>query len=180
MTDMHLASLWRQALQKGLREDGALLVVDSRAQQLYLLRNGSVEKTYTVSTSKNGLGNQENSLKTPTGWHEVIERYGDGEPLGRAFVDREPTDLVLPEETWRDDDHRDLILTRILRLTGLEEGVNRGGSLDTYARYIYFHGANHEHRLGTPASHGCIHLSNHEIVDLFDRTRGVRTWCWIE
>ena len=38
----------------------------------------------------------------------------------------------------------DLILTRILTLDGLEDGVNRGPGCDSLERYIYIHGTNQE------------------------------------
>ena len=41
-----------------------------------------------------------------------------------------------------------LITTRIMRLRGLEEGLNKGPEMDSYDRYIYIHGTNHEDRWG--------------------------------
>ena len=61
----------------------------------------------------------------------------------------------------------DVVSTRILWLQGLEPGVNRGGQVDTYERYIYLHGTAEEGLLGTPASHGCIRLSNRDILWLY-------------
>jgi UDP-N-acetylmuramate--alanine ligase len=63
----------------------------------------------------------------------------------------------------------DLILTRILTLEGLEEGVNRGPGHDSLARYIYIHGTNHEDALGRPVSHGCVRMANADMIDLFER-----------
>ncbi|MGV1014225.1 MAG: glutamate ligase domain-containing protein, partial [Methyloceanibacter sp.] len=65
----------------------------------------------------------------------------------------------------------DLILTRILTLDGLEDGVNRGPGCDSLTRYIYLHGTNHEDLLGRPMSHGCVRLANDDIRDLFARLR---------
>ncbi len=61
-----------------------------------------------------------------------------------------------------------MITTRILRLKGLEKGVNSGGQVDTYDRYVYVHGTNHEERLGKPASSGCLQMGNEDIAELFD------------
>jgi UDP-N-acetylmuramate--alanine ligase len=61
----------------------------------------------------------------------------------------------------------DLILSRILTLAGQEEGVNRGHGCDSQARYIYIHGTNHEDRIGQPVSHGCVRLTNTDVIDLF-------------
>jgi hypothetical protein len=62
-----------------------------------------------------------------------------------------------------------LITSRILRLDGLEPGVNRGGRLDTFRRYVYIHGTNHEENIGRPASSGCLQLSNDDVIELFDQ-----------
>ena len=40
--------------------------------------------------------------------------------------------------------------------------------MDTHNRYIYIHGTHEEHRIGTPASHGCIRMKNAEVAELFD------------
>ncbi|HEX2748401.1 MAG TPA: L,D-transpeptidase, partial [Verrucomicrobiales bacterium] len=58
----------------------------------------------------------------------------------------------------------DHVLTRILWLDGLEEH-----NANTKDRYIYIHGTNQEELIGTPASHGCIRLTNADVVDLFER-----------
>ena len=90
-------------------------------------------------------------------------RIGEGAEEGSVFVSREPTGEMWRGEA-RDDD---LILTRILTLDGLEEGINRGPGHDSLARYIYLHGTNHELLLGRPTSHGCVRLSNADVCCLF-------------
>jgi lipoprotein-anchoring transpeptidase ErfK/SrfK len=62
------------------------------------------------------------------------------------------------------------IAHRILWLEGLEAGLNRGGDVDSLARFIYIHGVGREEELGRPASHGCVHLANAGLLPLFDRT----------
>ena len=49
--------------------------------------------------------------------------------------------------------------------------MNQGGAVDTHARYIYIHGTNHEDKLGTPLSAGCVLMGNHEIVELYETVR---------
>ena len=56
-------------------------------------------------------------------------------------------------------------------LTGLEEGFNRGGKVDSFKRYIYIHGTSEEGRLGTPSSHGCIRMKNKDIIELYDKIK---------
>jgi len=64
-----------------------------------------------------------------------------------------------------------LILTRILRLEGLEEGINRGAGVDSYERYIYIHGTGREDLVGTPLSQGCVCMRNHDVIRLFDKVK---------
>ena len=58
----------------------------------------------------------------------------------------------------------DLVLTRILWLAGLEEN-----NANTKERYIYIHGTNQEALLGTPASHGCVRMSNADVAECFEQ-----------
>jgi hypothetical protein len=60
----------------------------------------------------------------------------------------------------------DLILSRILWLDGAE-----AANANTKERYIYIHGTNQEERIGTPASHGCVRMTNADVIDLFRRLR---------
>ena len=172
--------IWDVALRREMPTEALLLVVDVHRQRMEVLRHGLSESAYSVSTSKHGLGCRACSLKTPIGFHDVAERYGEGEPPGRVFVDREPRQRVVPESAWGAATGQDLILTRILRLRGLDDGVNRGPDVDSYERYIYLHGSDNENALGVkPSSHGCIHVGNRDLVELFDRAKGCPTWCWI-
>ena len=104
-------------------------------------------------------------MRTPPGWHRIHARIGEGAPSGAVFVSREATG-----DRWKGEpEAADLILTRILTLEGLEDGVNRGPGHDSLERYIYIHGTNHEEELGRPASHGCVRMGNADVIDLFAR-----------
>lgn len=72
-----------------------------------------------------------------------------------------------------------LITTRILRLKGLEPGKNADGTCDSYQRYIYIHGTNREHAIGTPQSHGCILLKNRDMLTLYAAV-SEQSLLWIE
>ena len=119
---------------------------------------------YPISTSRFGLGSKEGSLKTPTGRFRIAERIGDGLPLGTVFKSRRPVKAT--KKMLREDD---LVMTRILWLDGLEPA-----NANTYERFIYIHGTNHEGEIGQRASHGCIRMRNRDLVELFDRV-GVDT-----
>ena len=130
------------------------------SQTLELLSDGdTVLRSYTISTAEAGEGFEFNSLKTPTGRFCVAEKIGDGAPLGTIFQSRVSTGRIANQ-----GDVEDLVLTRILWLEGLD-----AENSNTRNRWIYVHGTNHEDRLGTKASHGCIRMSNRDVIDLFDR-----------
>ncbi len=142
------------------------LVVHASKQKIYLVENNNVCFESFVSTSKNGLGNEDNSFKTPVGLHSVKEKIGDEQPKYTIFKARQPTKL---KYDLKNIPNEDLITSRIIWLNGMEKGINSGGNVDTYSRYIYIHGTPHEKEIGTPVSHGCIRMKNDEIIDLFQR-----------
>lgn len=135
-------------------------------------------KSHIVSTSLRPASNVKDSLGTPRGLHEISEKFGAGQPPGIVFKARVATGQHFSELS-AEEQARNLITTRILWLRGLEPGHNLGGNVDTHDRYIYLHGTNHEHRLGTPFSGGCIEMNNLEILGLCDEVR-TRDLVWIE
>lgn len=145
------------------------IIVDVKNQQLTLYNHDEPIKRYVVSTAKNGLGEVSGSYCTPRGKHVIRAKIGAGVPLGGVFVRRRFTQEVYTPELAASFPARDWILTRILWLSGLEPGVNRLGQVDTMRRFIYIHGTPDTEALGQPASHGCIRMSNDDVLDLFDR-----------
>lgn len=126
-------------------------------------------RIYSVSTSKNGLGERNGSFCTPRGRHIVRARIGAGQPLNAVFVRRRPTGEIWTPELHVTHPGRDWILTRILWLSGCEVGFNRLGELDTMRRYIYIHGAPASVPMGVPGSIGCIRMRGEEVLELFER-----------
>lgn len=148
------------------------LVVDVPGQQLYLFESGELVGHFPVSTAERGTGNQEGSLQTPLGLHRVDEKIGADAPRGMIFRGRRPTGELAEILTGPDERAaRDDVTTRILWLEGLEPGVNQGGQVDSKQRYIYIHGTPEEGRIGQPASHGCVRMTNADVITLFDRVR---------
>ena len=146
-----------------------LIHVSVPDQRLELLQGSVVVASYPVSTARKGLGEQRGSGCTPRGWHRVRIKIGAGLPLNAVFVGRRPTGEIYGPELVAGHPERDWILTRILWLTGLEAGFNRGGDRDTLRRYIYIHGCPDEAPIGIPLSHGCIRLRNQDLLELFER-----------
>ena len=128
---------------------------------------------YLISTSRFGTGQQSGSYRTPLGLHRVAEKIGVGHPIGTVFESRRAVGF-----TWRGKPAA-AIAHRILWLDGLELGINRGGSVDSHARYIYIHGLGDEPTLGRPASRGCIHMAGVDLLPLADRVPS-GSLVWIE
>ncbi|MGZ3706627.1 MAG: L,D-transpeptidase [Bdellovibrionota bacterium] len=137
------------------------IVVRAQSQTAEVYREGVLIRTFRVSTGKNGLGSERGSLKTPLGRLRVARKVGEGHAFGTVFRDRIPTGEMWTPASPRSE--KDLITTRILWLEGLEEH-----NANTFEREVYFHGTNQEHLIGTPASHGCIRLTNADIVELYE------------
>jgi hypothetical protein len=114
---------------------------------------------FDISTSEKGMGFEEGSYRTPAGRFRICEKIGDGEPSGTIFKARKPVGIWRPGERCDED----LVLTRILRLDGLDP-ANR----NTLQRFIYIHGTNNEAAIGRPAGHGCVRLRNDDMIALYD------------
>jgi lipoprotein-anchoring transpeptidase ErfK/SrfK len=145
-----------------------MIRVSVKDQSLSLIEQGQVLRSYSVSTAKNGVGEEEGSGKTPRGRHIVRAKIGDGQPINAVFVGRRPTGEVFSQQLAETFPERDWILSRILWLSGCEVGKNRLGNKDSMRRYIYIHGTPDSEPMGTPLSHGCIRMRNHDVIELFD------------
>lgn len=155
---------------RGNAAGSKVLLVKIEEQALYLLDNGRIEQSWSVSTSKFGIGNQSGSYKTPAGVHRVAEKIGANCKLREIIRTRVPTGEIaqLTEAASAAPASQDMITTRILWLQGLQPGINRGGSVDSYLRYIYIHGTPEERLLGAPSSIGCVRMGNEDVIELFD------------
>ncbi len=151
--------------------DALVALISISQQKLLLYDDSRLVKSYPVSTSKYGTGNRRGSLKTPLGAHCIRRKIGTGASLGAIFKNRENTRQTAWDISDETSDFEDLITTRILWLAGLEPGINQGDGIDSFARYIYIHGTHEEHRIGQPASHGCVRMTGHDVIELYDRVR---------
>lgn len=142
------------------------IVINAERQQMLCYDNDLLSYTYLISTGKNGLGEQQDSECTPRGLHQIHSIIGAEHAINSVFVAREWTGEIYTSELAQDFPDRDWILTRILRLKGLENGRNQGGNVDTFERYIYIHGTPDLTVLGVPGSRGCVRMKNQDIVAL--------------
>jgi len=154
----------------GIKPTERVLFVRISTQTLQYYRAGELVRSFIISTSKRPPSNIKGSLGTPRGMHEISERIGGEQPIGMVFKARVPTGRHF-SEVPEAADNGNLITSRILWLRGCEEGINRGGEVDTYDRYVYIHGTNREADLGKPQSAGCVVMKNIEIVELYEQVR---------
>jgi len=139
--------------------------IDLAEQSLTLPKHN---KFYVISSGKNGIGEQENSGKTPRGWHKVALKFGHSAVKNAVFKARQETGEVYNDALAAQFPERDWILSRILWLSGLEDNFNQGEGCDTFKRYIYIHGTPDSEPMGIPMSHGCIRMRNDDVIELFD------------
>jgi lipoprotein-anchoring transpeptidase ErfK/SrfK len=164
-----LPSLWSDVPPAHASRPGPLRIhVDLSRQRLDLRGGDRLLRRYSVSTGANGPGERMGSGCTPRGLHRVRIKIGQGCPTGAVFRGRRWTGEVYSSELAAAEPERDWILTRILWLTGLESGRNRGRDVDTLRRFIYIHGCPESEPMGVACSHGCVRMHNSQIEELCD------------
>ena len=178
MNKPELTSLFKRS---GVVPTSFLFTVRIATQTASLFKNHSASlrskaeyvllKNFRCSTSRFGIGQTEGSNCTPLGLHRIAEKIGGGWPAGTVFKARQPIGY-----TWKGlPDAK--ITTRILWLDGLEPGFNRGGNVDSHARYIYIHGTGDQTTIGKPSSCGCIHLADSDLIPLYEKLpSGTLVW----
>lgn len=153
------------------------LVCDLVTHQMFLCRllgpGLQIRDQFIFSHSRAPLCNLENSLGTPLGLHVVCEKIGDGIPINGEFVARKFTGQIIP--IAKSENEKTRITTRIVRLQGMQWGINRGidlvihRSCDTYKRCVYIHGTNLENFIPKALSHGCLCLKTSDLLRLFSQ-----------
>ncbi len=165
MKTIFLANIifWSMAIDASTSID-----IEISSQRLFLKENGQIIRSYPVSSSSFGEGQIENSFKTPYGKHKIKTKIGTNVNKNNFFISRQhiPQSATIIHEPI--DSKDDFITSRIMWLEGEEEGFNRGGSVDSFKRYIYIHGTHEEGLIGQKASHGCIRMLNHDVIELFE------------
>lgn len=144
------------------------LIIDVAMQTISIVSDGSITRTFPISTGSRGTGQQLGSERTPLGKHYIRAKIGADVSAMGVFVGRRFTGEIYTPELSNQHPERDWILTRVLWLSGLEPGFNRNGNVDTLRRYIYIHGTPDSEPMGVPASHGCIRMRNTDLIDLFE------------
>lgn len=133
------------------------LVVSVAEQMMVTFDHDQPKRMYRVSTSRFGTGDKPGTYKTPLGQLQIVDIIGQGLPAGAKLKARVPTGEVVP----MDAPGRDPIVTRVLRLQGMERRNAR-----TFERLIYIHGTPEESKLKTPTSYGCVRMGSADIIAL--------------
>ena len=152
----------------GYNSEKIFLLVHVAKQEMHVIKNNNIQKTYRISTATAGTGSKAGSNKTPLGVHRIAQKIGAGAKRGEIFIGRKPTGKIAEIIKEPRDVAEDPVVTRILWLDGLEPGVNKGAGIDSRSRYIYIHGTHEEGLIGKPASHGCIRMLNDDVIELFE------------
>jgi hypothetical protein len=165
-------TFWLVCKKNGITPTQFILTVSIAEQSVSLFEQNKFVKKFPCSTSRFGIGQTEGSNSTPLGLHLIAEKIGAGALAGTVFKARKAVGHTSQPE-FADAK----ITTRILWLEGLEPGFNRGGKVDSHARYIYIHGTADQSSIGKPTSCGCIHLADADLIPLFDLLpSGILVW----
>lgn len=123
-------------------EPGQAIFVDTSACRVHLYENGAEVASYACTPGQSGYA-------TPKG--DFYLEYKDSAPT-----------WINPHSSWS---------------AGMAETIGPGASNPLGLRAlavscgggIYIHGTTNTGQLGSPGSHGCVRLSNNDIVELFNR-----------
>ena len=72
------------------------LLISPNDQKLIYISDNKIKASYDVSTSKFGLGNLNDSFKTPIGLHTIVEKIGSDMPIFTIFKGRKPVQFCYP------------------------------------------------------------------------------------
>ncbi|WP_455374698.1 L,D-transpeptidase family protein [Kaarinaea lacus] len=145
------------------------ILISIADQRLQLREAGNITMDVMVATAANGPGELTGSECTPRGLHIIRAKIGDACPMYSVFVGRRPTGEIFSPDLMAKYPDRDWILSRIMWLSGLEVGKNRLGNVDSMRRYIYIHGSPDSEIFGQPNSHGCVRMTNVDVIELFNK-----------
>ena len=164
-----------QPTENFIEQNPVCIVVKISNQTITLYNNSTPIGSYIISTGKNGAGQLQGSLQTPLGIHRIKQKLGRYAPTGTIFHKLGIGGTWTPKDK---DEYKneDLLLSRVLKLEGLEIGFNSGNNpegknVDSLKRGIAIHGTNHEDLLGKANSHGCIRMSSKDVIDLYNRVK---------
>jgi len=135
------------------------LIVSVHDQKLAVVVNGKIYRSYKISTSRYGEGDNFGSCQTPLDRSQDTTKIGAAVPAGAVFHRRQRTGEILAANA----PGRDPIISRIIWLRGTEQENKRA-----FQRCIYIHGTPQETFLGRKASYGCIRMRSSDVIEVFN------------
>ena len=150
-----------------LKRTKNVLIADLGEKKLSLWSMDELRQSFEFSFSRRPVSCQQDSLGTPWGLHEISAKHGHDAPPGMVFVGRVATGHCWQEKD-EESDRGSLVTTRILRLRGLEPGLNAGAGVDSHDRYIYIHGTNRPDEFPNNISAGCLLMLDDPLIQLYD------------
>ena len=163
--EVYFACLERHGLKR--TDDVLIAVLGEKILQRW--QGDRMVESIPVSRSQKPLSCEQDSLGTPWGLHEVAEKHGSDEPAGMILKARKPTGQCWHELPDAGPDQPCMVTTRILRLRGLEAGLNAGPGIDSFDRYIYIHGTNHPDKFPDNISAGCLLMLDEALIPLYEK-----------
>lgn len=153
----------------GLKRTDDVLIAVLGEKILQHWKGAEVVNRLQFSYSRKPLCCKQDSLGTPWGLHEVAGKHGDNQPAGMILKGRVPTGECWHERPDAGPGQPCCVTTRILRLRGLEPGLNAGPGIDSFERYIYIHGTNHPEKFPENISAGCLLMLDEPLIALYER-----------
>jgi hypothetical protein len=153
----------------GLKRTEHVLIAVLCEKILHHWKGETLIHSVPFSRSKKPLSCEQDSLGTPWGLHEVAAKHGDREPAGMVLVGRQPTGQRWQDRPDTGPGQPCLVTTRILRLRGLEPGLNAGPGIDSFERFIYIHGTNKPDRFPENISAGCLLMLDEPLIKLYEK-----------
>jgi hypothetical protein len=139
--------------------EGVHIFISIPDQTMGVVDGDEVVARFPVSTSRFGIGDDPGSFKTPKGTLLISGKMGDSLTPGETLKPHSDTGAAASPGAV----HRDVMVTRVLWLTG-EEDCNR----NALQRNIYIQGTPDEKLLGKPVSWGSILMRSFDVLYLYD------------
>ena len=166
-------------------KENFLLVRGTTPQRLEWYKKGKLFKTFNASCGAKGFGTGEQ--QTTMGPLRVSQKFGEGQPIGTVFAGRKPViengKVKVVQQCPGKLEMKVLIdllkqkVYSVFNIPNEEKQVTSGhcealvltrGLVIDNKRSIYIHGTNKELSLGEARSHGCVRVSNNDVIDLFN------------
>lgn len=154
-----------EVLKEHLETGDTATIVDGYSQKMFIVEKTmfgfKFHQSFTISTAEKGFGNKPHSQKTPTGLHQVRKNKMPKGELGSIIKGSRATKTLVKDVKNANNKNKDKLTTAAIFIEGPDTPSSRG---------IALHGTNSENDLGKPKSHGCIRLSNKDILKIHEIT----------